>query len=80
MNLINQVFKEFVDQFTAFPAAAHDDMVHACSQCIGFLLFSGGSGYLPEAKEEREERELEEASTELLTEGGYDVYGQDAGY
>ena len=72
--------EEFVDQFTAFPAAAHDDMVDACSQCIGFLLFSGGSGYLPEAKEEREERELEEASTELLTEGGYDVYGQDAGY
>lgn len=72
--------EEFVDQFTAFPAAAHDDMVDACSQCIGFLLFSGGSGYLPEAKEDREERELEEASTELLTEGGYDVYGQDAGY
>ena len=72
--------EEFVDQFTAFPAAAHDDMVDACSQCIGFLLFSGGSGYLPEAKEDREERELEEASTELLTEGSYDVYGQDTGY
>ena len=72
--------EEFVDQFTAFPAGAHDDMVDACSQCIGFLLFSGGSGYLPEAKEDREERELEEAATELLADGGYDVYGQDMGY
>ena len=72
--------EEFVDQFTAFPAGAHDDMVDACSQCIGFLLFSGGSGYLPESKADREERELEEASTELLADGGYDVYGQDAGY
>ena len=72
--------EEFVDQFTAFPAGAHDDMVDACSQCIGFLLFSGGSGYLPESKADREERELEEAATELLADGGYDVYGQDAGY
>lgn len=72
--------EEFVDQFTAFPAGAHDDMVDACSQCIGFLLFSGGSGYLPESKADREERELEEAATELLADGGYDVYGQDVGY
>ena len=72
--------EEFVDQFTAFPAGAHDDMVDACSQCIGFLLFSGGSGYLPESKADREERELEEAATEMLADGGYDVYGQDGGY
>lgn len=72
--------EEFIDQFTAFPAGAHDDIVDSASQALSFLLYSGGSGYLPEAKEDREERELEEAATELLTEGGYDVYGQDGGY
>ena len=33
---------EFVDQFTAFPTGRHDDMVDACSQALGFLLFSHG--------------------------------------
>lgn len=36
---------EFIDQFTAFPAGKHDDMVDACSQALAFLLYAhGGDG------------------------------------
>lgn len=37
--------EEFIDQFTAFPAAKHDDMVDACSQALGFLLYSSGGDF-----------------------------------
>ena len=32
----------FVDQFTAFPAGKHDDMVDSATQAIGYLLHSAG--------------------------------------
>lgn len=31
-----------VDQFSAFPAAPHDDMVDACTQALSFLLYQPG--------------------------------------
>ena len=37
---------EFVDQFTAFPAGKHDDMVDSATQALSYMLFS--SGTIPE--------------------------------
>lgn len=34
---------EFVDQFTAFPAAKHDDMVDSATQALSYMLFSSGA-------------------------------------
>lgn len=33
----------FVDQFTAFPAGKHDDMVDSASQAISYLLYASGA-------------------------------------
>lgn len=42
---------EFIDQFTAFPAGKHDDMVDSASQAISHLLYA--SGALPETTPQR---------------------------
>ena len=59
---------EFVDQFSAFPAGAHDDMVDSTSQALSYLLYSSGqqerAGVGPEVQEELP-----------LQEDAYDVYG-----
>ena len=47
--------EDFIDQFTAFPAGAHDDMVDAATQALSRLIFAGGS--LPPQKAPRERRE-----------------------
>jgi len=69
--------EEFIDQFTAFPAAAHDDMVDSCSQCLGFLLYAnGGFGELPVSSAERNTQSLLAAERESFLDGTiYDVYG-----
>ena len=68
--------EEFIDQFTAFPAGAHDDMVDACSQCLGFMLYSNGT---TDVIPDKRERMLEEAvayEKERFLDGSiYDVYG-----
>ena len=69
--------EEFIDQFTAFPNGQHDDMVDACSQCLGFLLYSNGTtGVIADAKQLQLEESLEQEKEAFLSEGIYDVYGQ----
>ena len=36
--------EEFIDEWTAFPAGAHDDQVDAASQCLNRLIYWGGKG------------------------------------
>lgn len=69
--------EEFVDQFAAFPAGLHDDMVDACTQCIGFMLYSTGARYIDSRTEnERYADEALESEEQMFLEGGsYDVYG-----
>ena len=61
-----------VDQFTAFPAGAHDDMVDACTQALNFMLFTHGSVF-------RDGQETGEAlgrdAEDYPEEDVYDVYG-----
>lgn len=42
--------EEFLDQWTAFPAAAHDDMVDSSTQALSWLLNANG-----QAEQEMEE-------------------------
>ena len=45
----------FLDQWTAFPNGAHDDMVDSASQALSWLLNApGGEAALPEADEAAE--------------------------
>ena len=73
---------EYLDQWSAFPAGAHDDMVDSSSQALSYLLYS--SGYSASAnlsKAERAELEAMEQEKEIfLTEAVYDVYGMDEIY
>ena len=62
---------DFVDQFTAFPAGSHDDMVDSATQALSYMLYSSGQQARPAPKEE---------STPLVgddflnNDGFYDVY------
>jgi predicted phage terminase large subunit-like protein len=67
-----------VEQFTAFPAGAHDDMVDACSQCLGYLLFASGTHtQLPEARlrEIADEASVASALTSSSAFEAYEQYG-----
>ena len=33
---------EFIDQWSAFPAGAHDDMVDSCTQALGYMIYPSG--------------------------------------
>lgn len=46
--------EEFIDQFSAFPNGAHDDIVDAASQCLNRMIFS--TGELPPTEAPPEER------------------------
>lgn len=67
--------EDFIDQFSAFPAAPHDDMVDSATQALSFMLFSNG---LTSAPIEDGRRALLEAEareqTVFLSEAMYDVY------
>lgn len=68
--------EEFIDQFTAFPAGAHDDMVDACSQCLGFLLYANGTTGIAQSQKEQQLEELTNYERERFLDGSiYDVYG-----
>ena len=68
--------EEFVDQFTAFPAGAHDDMVDACSQCLGFMLYSTGTtGVQIDPRQQKLLDTLEQEKETFLDGTVYDVYG-----
>ncbi len=47
--------EDFIEQFTAFPNGAHDDMVDAASQALSRLIFAGGA--LPPREPPRVRRE-----------------------
>lgn len=67
--------EELVEQFTAFPAGKHDDMVDAATQALNFLIFRNGLAAAPVGIEDRttqsRERKAEQA---FLGSGIYDVY------
>lgn len=70
---------EYLDQWSAFPAGAHDDMVDSSSQALSYLLYSNGTtGVIADAKQLRLEESLEQEKEAFLSEGIYDVYGQNS--
>ena len=70
--------EEFVDQFTAFPAAAHDDMVDCASQALSFMIFSNGLAAVPIDDQRRAILEAETREQVIfLSESMYDVYDND---
>ena len=46
--------EDFIEQFSAFPNGAHDDMVDAATQALNRLIFAAGA--LPPPRDERRER------------------------
>lgn len=58
---------DLIDQFTAFPSGAHDDMVDACTQALSYLLYSHGKPY----------RQAAEACEPFLRESLYEIYGSE---
>lgn len=66
---------EFVDQFTAFPAGKHDDMVDSATQALSYLLHS--SGELPTAPARHDHDGYEETAIATLDgDAMYDPYGE----
>lgn len=66
---------EFVDQFTAFPAGKHDDMVDSATQALSYLLHS--SGELPTAPARHDRDGYEETAIATLDgDAMYDPYGE----
>jgi len=47
--------EEYLDQWAAFPAAAHDDMVDASTQALNYLLFRSGAPLAAEREEQGSE-------------------------
>lgn len=66
---------ELVDQFTAFPAGKHDDMVDAATQALSWLIWSSGEvpGPPPEEEEETFPQWAEEEEL-MKNELCYDAY------
>jgi len=65
-----------VDQFTAFPAGKHDDMVDSASQALSFMIYSTGLAGLPISEAQRAlEAELVREQQSFLSPAMYDVYG-----
>lgn len=67
---------DYLDQWAAFPAGKHDDMVDSSTQALSYMLYSSGDPlYL--AKREDEADDLERAEDEAMLDGErcYDVYG-----
>lgn len=66
----------FVDQFTAFPAGKHDDMVDCATQALSFMLFSNGLAFSPISVEQRALSDvLAREQENFLSPAIYDVYG-----
>lgn len=68
---------DFVDQCSAFPNAAHDDMVDSMSQALSYLLYASGVAELPEQTEE--EKIIQgEVQAFLDSDTLFNPYGDDA--
>ncbi len=65
----------FVDQFTAFPAGKHDDMVDSATQALSYMLHASGELPKPPEKTERDGYE-ETAYATLDSNTMYDPYGE----
>ena len=61
----------FIDQFTAFPAGSHDDMVDSASQALNRLIFSSGEAAVETAAREDLDEEDVFNDTGML----FDPYG-----
>lgn len=68
--------EEFVDQFSAFPAGQHDDMVDSASQALTYMIYSNGQLPPQEDPEDQRLREAEEREESVFLNGEiYDFYG-----
>ena len=66
---------ELADQFSAFPAGKHDDMVDAASQALNFMIFSSGAATVsPDEGQSRVRQALEREEEEFLSSAAYDIY------
>lgn len=71
---------EMVDQFSAFPAGKHDDMVDSASQALIYLIWGAGN-YSPLSDVQRLRLEQAERQREILCSPAlYDVYGMSGGF
>jgi predicted phage terminase large subunit-like protein len=67
--------EEYLDQWTAFPAGAHDDMVDSSSQALSYLLYSNGSvGAAVPIREQKLLDAMENEKETFLSGTIYDVY------
>jgi hypothetical protein len=70
---------DYVDQWCAFPAGAHDDMVDSSTQALRYMLHMSGEGALPR---QSEQEELPMLADDILADSAtlYDPYGLDGMY
>jgi hypothetical protein len=73
--------EDFIDQWTAFPAGAHDDMVDCGSQALSYMLHLTGDVPVPQTLEEiKRARRADSASEAFLNDAAlFDVYGTNNG-
>lgn len=73
--------EDFIDQFSAFPAGKHDDMVDSATQALSFMLFTTGELDIQSpAQIESETRRKEEQDYFLDGAQFYNVYGLDTAH
>jgi len=70
--------EEYLSQWLAFPAGAHDDMVDSSTQALSYMLRTTGTVYTGENEAEKEYRELVDKDEPALADGDtlFDPYGQ----
>lgn len=68
--------EEYIDQWSAFPAGAHDDMVDSSTQCLQHMLNSSGyaTGSNLSKREQAEQELLEQEKERFLSDSLYNVY------
>lgn len=69
---------EVIDQFSAFPAGAHDDICDSVSQALGYMLYSSGMVGKPQLTE-REKLLLKEENDFLDPDVLFNPYGRHDG-
>lgn len=68
---------EYLNQWAAFPAGKHDDMVDSSTQALSYMLYSSGDPlFASRPMSEAEERAQMEQEAFLDGDRCYDVYGQ----
>lgn len=73
--------EEFLDQFTAFPAGKHDDLVDSSSQALSYMIFSNGQAGLPYTEEQKAlEAAIEQEQANFLSPSMYNVYDNTDGF